>query len=144
MCLFKRNNKPLKNEKFEDAIAAAGITPAERIAPPLEGLLLIPDSAEPCVPHLLFTETPEYRPCWVNKRKALFHRWVNSARPQLPKGQEPNENSRYYQYRATHALVEYEDGTIATIWPTEIRFVDNDHFTQYWSESGQEAERGTD
>ena len=142
MCLFKK--KPLVNEKDGEALDAMQVKPAERISQQRDGVLLITGLHDPCVPHLLFTETHEYRPCWVNKRKALFHRWVNSARPQLPKGQEPNENSRYYQYRATHALVEYEDGTMATIWPTEIRFVDNDHFTQYWSESGQEAERGTD
>lgn len=126
MCLFKRK-RPSLEEAVGEAIAAMQAEPEEK---------------EVVLPHLLFTETPEYRPCWVNKRKALFHRWVNSARPQLPKGQEPSENSRYYQYRATHALVEYEDGTMATIWPTEIRFVDNDHFAQYWSESGQEEANG--
>lgn len=126
MCLFKR-----KRPSFEEAVGEA-----------IAAMQAEPEEKEVVLPHLLFTETPEYRPCWVNKRKALFHRWVNSARPQLPKGQEPSENSRYYQYRATHALVEYEDGTMATIWPTEIRFVDNDHFAQYWGESRQEEANG--
>jgi len=77
-------------------------------------------------------ESYDYRPCWVNGRKAMFHRWVNSARPQLPKGQEPNENSRYYQYRATHGLVEYENGSMATVWPTDIVFADSGAFNECW------------
>ena len=88
------------------------------------------------------TELPEYRPCWVNGRRAIFHRWVNSARPQLPRGQEPNENSRYYQYRATHAIVEYEDGTIATIWPTELIFADGGTFRECWRQVESEVENG--
>jgi|GEM_PF-3092343 len=78
------------------------------------------------------SETPEYRPCWVNGRKAVFHRWVNSARPQLPRGQEPNENARFFQYRATHALVEYADGTMATVWPTDLQFADSKPFEECW------------
>lgn len=85
------------------------------------------------------SEAPEYRPCWVGDRKAVFHRWVNSARPQLPRGQEPNENSRYYQYRATHALVEYEDGTMATVWPTDLTFADNGPFEKCWQKAESEV-----
>ena len=73
----------------------------------------------------------EYRPCWVNGKKALFHRWANSARPMLPNGQKPGENARYFQYRSTKAIVEFEDGTVAAVWPHEIQFADGGLFHEY-------------
>ena len=91
-----------------------------------------------CAPRLVITQEIEYRPCYVNGRKALFHRWVNSARPALPKGQEPAENSRYFQFRATHGLVEYEDGTLDTVWPQAIKFADHGRFQDYAWEPAEE------
>ncbi len=82
-------------------------------------------------PTVVVTQEIDLRPCYVNGRRALFHRWANSARPQLPKGQEPGENARYYQFRSTHGLVEYEDGTMATVWPSDIQFADRGHFRDY-------------
>lgn len=71
----------------------------------------------------------EYRPCYVKDRRAVFHRWVNTAHPVLPKGIDINdEKARFFQYRSTRALVEYEDGTLAMIWPQDIRFADAGHF----------------
>lgn len=87
-------------------------------------------------------EDYEPRPCWVyGKRKALFHRWANTARAQLPRGQEPGENVRYYQFRATQAIVEYEDGTVDRVWPQDIQFADGGKFMDYeWLKPGQEDE----
>lgn len=95
-----------------------------------------PDLAQPpvvniSVPHLQVVQEIEYRPCWVRGKKALFHRWANSARPALPKGQEPSENARYYQYRSTQALVEFADGTVELVYPQAVRFVDGGHFRDF-------------
>lgn len=71
----------------------------------------------------------EYRPCYVNGRKALFHRWVNTANPSLPKGVDANdEKARFFQHRSTAGLVEFENGIVTRVWPQEIRFADGGHF----------------
>ena len=73
----------------------------------------------------------EYRPCYVNGRKALFHRWVNTANPAAPKGVDPNdEKVKFFQHRSTTGLVEYADGTLARVWPQDIRFADGGHFNK--------------
>lgn len=81
----------------------------------------------------------EYRPCYVNGRKALFHRWVNTANPAAPKGVDPNdEKVKFFQHRSTTGLVEYEDGTLARVWPQDIRFADGGRFkTIDWLTAGQ-------
>ena len=84
----------------------------------------------------------EYRPCWVHGKKALFHRWANDARPQLPHGQEPGENARYYQFRSTKAVVEFEDGTVETVWPQHVKFADGGRFRDYaWEPIDREGKR---
>lgn len=89
---------------------------------------------------VVVTQDSELRPCYVNGRKALFHRWVNTARPQLPKGQELSENARFYQFRATTGLVEYEDGTIDQVWPRDIKFADHGRFRDYaWDPAEEES-----
>ena len=85
----------------------------------------------PAAPSITITQEIDYRQCYVNGRRALWHRWVNTARPQLPKGQEPSENTRYFQFRNTHGLVEYEDGTMDLVWPRDIQFVDHSRFEDY-------------
>lgn len=71
----------------------------------------------------------EYRPCYVNGRKALFHRWVNTANPAAPKGVDPNdEKVKFFQHRSTTGLVEYADGTLARVWPQDIRCADGGRF----------------
>ncbi len=79
----------------------------------------------------VIVEKVSYRPCYVKGRRAMFHRWANDARPQLPHGQEPGENARYYQFRSTKGLVEFEDGTVAAVWPNEIQFADGGVFHEY-------------
>lgn len=78
--------------------------------------------------------TVELRPCIVGGRRAIFHRWVNSAHPVPPRGMEINEKTRYFQFRRTEALVEFEDGTVDRVYPTEIKFVDGGAFALFdWS-----------
>lgn len=71
----------------------------------------------------------EYRPCFVNGKKAIFHRWVNTANPALPRGvTAESDKARFFQHRSTHGLVEFPDGAVVRVWPQEIRFADSDRF----------------
>lgn len=104
--------------------------------------LLAPTPTPPVVnvnvPELQIVQEIEYRPCWVRGKRALFHRWANVARPSLPKGQEPSENARYFQYRSTQALVEFENGAVELVYPQQVHFVDGGHFKDYaWPEEGE-------
>lgn len=82
-------------------------------------------------PQIVIAQESEYRPCWVRGKKAIFHRWANSARPVLPRGVQPSENERFYQFRNTLALVEYEDGTMERVYPSDIQFADHGRFRDY-------------
>jgi hypothetical protein len=97
-------------------------------------------------PELLAT-MDERRPCWVRGRRALFHRWINSAHPVLPRGVEPSDKARFFQFRSVTALVEFEDGTVGRCYPNEVQFADGGGFDKFaWRETdGTEAEpNGTD
>lgn len=118
----KRKKQPTM-EDFLDHYAPAHIPPVFNISMPPQAIV----------------QENEYRPCYVNGRRALFHRWTNSARPKLPNGQEPGENARYFQFRTTHGLVEYEDGTVDLVWPSTIKFSDHGRFKDYaWEPMEQE------
>ncbi len=54
----------------------------------------------------------EVRPCYVNGKKALFHKWVH------------NKNTINIQQEYEMAIVEYEDGHIDEVAPKEITFID--------------------
>lgn len=85
--------------------------------------------------------TSEYRPCWVEGRRAFFHRWTDSARPVKPKGMEDEETTKRYQMHSVHGLVEFEDGTVTRVWPNTIQFADGGHFNE-WDWETMERERG--
>lgn len=87
----------------------------------------------------VITEPDRRRPCLARGRRAIFHRWVNSAHPLLPRGTEPGENARYYQFRRTEALIEYEDGTVARVFPSDIQFIDGGDFDA-WDWDALEAQ----
>ena len=70
-----------------------------------------------------FVVKTETRPCWVNGRRAIWHRWTDSARPVKPWGQEDDEDAKRFQTWNVHGLVEYEDGTVARVWPHTVQFV---------------------
>lgn len=118
---FKKPSNPLP--KIEDVLQ-----PVVNIAP---------------TPSVIIPKEIEYRPCYVNGRRALFHRWVNTANPVLPKGVEADDpKARFFQHRHTAGLVEYEDGTVERVWPQEIRFADSPgRFKGYeWETDGQRDE----
>ena len=60
------------------------------------------------------------RSCYVDKRKAIFHKWVDSS--------FPKDNGFIIQ---TLALIEYEDGSVAQIQPKKIRFADGGDFNSF-------------
>lgn len=118
-------------------------TTADQYVSSLQELLA---PAAPTLPtRITLVEDYEPRPCWVyGKRKALFHRWANTAHAQLPKGIDP-EHVRYYQYRSTCAIVEYEDGTVDRVWPQDLQFADGGKFSEFeWLPREQEDERNGD
>jgi hypothetical protein len=78
------------------------------------------------------------RPCWVNGRRGIFHRWTDSARPAKARGEENDPDAKYYQLYSVHALVEFEDGTVARIWPADLKFADGGEFGAYNWESMEE------
>jgi hypothetical protein len=92
------------------------------------------------VPTRIVVQENEYRPCYVRGSKALFHRWANTARPVPPRGADQDENTRYFQYRATLGIVEFEDGTVERVWPQDIQFADGGRFKEYaWGEEQEDA-----
>lgn len=85
------------------------------------------------------------RPCYVGGRRALFHRWIDSAHPVTPIGVPEDENTTRFQFWSVRALVEYEDGTLARAWPSEIVFADGSVFSSYkWEELTDAIKEGND
>lgn len=74
--------------------------------------------------------TAEYRPCYVteaiaysdgrpvvrHERKALFHRWAEIIEP-------PKWGESIRAAAQTVAIVEFEDGNVAEVEPSAVRFV---------------------
>ena len=65
------------------------------------------------------------RPCYVNGQRAIFHRWADNARPVVPYGKFADETDERWQCWTVKGVVEFEDGTVARVWPYEIRFLDS-------------------
>ena len=64
-----------------------------------------------------------YRTCYVDDKKALFHRWCDIAKPIPPSmliGGDPGG-----QIWNVLGLIEFEDGHIELIEPYKIMFCDN-------------------
>lgn len=66
----------------------------------------------------------QLRPCLVRGKKAMFHRWADSARPVVPRGIPEDETEVHFQMWSVHGIVEFEDGIVDRVWPYEIQFVD--------------------
>ena len=70
------------------------------------------------------------RPCYVRKKKALFHRWIEMT---FPKG------SSFFQQ--TLAIVEFEDGHIEQVQPKSIVFADGGRFNDItWKELNDDGD----
>lgn len=67
--------------------------------------------------------TSEYRPCIVDEKKALFHRWEdfkNVIGESMMRGGHGAGQIAY-----TLGIVEFEDGKIKRVGPENIKFCDN-------------------
>lgn len=70
------------------------------------------------------------RPCYIGKKKALFHRWIEMT---FPKG-----SSFFHQ---TLAIVEFEDGHIEQVRPKSIVFADGGYFNDItWKELNEDGD----
>ena len=89
--------------------------------------------------------TAEYRPCYVDGIKALFHRWAEKETPlfkiQNEVGITQNEFEKKLKYlmnigvtptkcdvhmrKQTVAIVEYDSGSVAEVEPHRIVFADD-------------------
>lgn len=87
-------------------------------------------------------QSGEYRPCIVDEKRALFHRWIDKDQIILKTGfvlkHEHAEAIRQRfekdfivpsgmtaeKTRVTLGIVEFEDGTIQEVLPTRIKFLD--------------------
>lgn len=66
------------------------------------------------------------RPCFVDGKRALFHRWTDHAEVvcESPlRGGHPGG-----QLWITFGIVEFEDGTIQEVYPSRIHFVPHKGF----------------
>jgi len=73
------------------------------------------------IKHPTFTVGNELRPCLVDDKRALWHKWTERREiipPALLKGGHGGG-----EVASTFALVEYEDGTMAEVYPTRVRFL---------------------
>lgn len=73
-------------------------------------------------------KTSEYRPCIVNGKKALFHRWTelsNVVSESCLRG-----GNLAGQIKYTLGIVEFEDGTVEEVAPYLIKFLDHNLFNE--------------
>lgn len=99
-----------------------------------------------------FTFENILRPCFVDSKKALFHRWADKENLiiQSKAIQNPRAGRLYlnyhnafddsynlYKFKNIVAIVEYDDGTVAEVEPSKIKFATG-IFNQYsFDEKGE-------
>lgn len=81
-------------------------------------------------------KTFEYRACYVNGKKALFHKWCENAQPLEPSALAFGHKGG--QLWHTLGLIEYEDGTVKFVDPFCIKFCDNLMKQYYFKEDNHE------
>lgn len=69
-----------------------------------------------------FTIEKVLRPCLVDGKRALWHEWTTRQEIVPPSIMAGGHGGG--QISATFALVEYEDGTVAEVYPSCVRFLD--------------------
>lgn len=72
------------------------------------------------------------RPCKVNDKKALFHRWNEVRQVVPPSNLIGGHNGGLISQ--TFGIVEFEDGTVKECYPNEIKFLDKIHEEFYFKE----------
>lgn len=69
----------------------------------------------------------ELRPCLVDGKPCLFHKWVTEFMPRahyIMDGDDESEELEWIMCETTMALVEHEDGTVSTESVQLVRFLD--------------------
>lgn len=77
----------------------------------------------------------EKRPCTVNGKNALFHRWSERAEivePAFARGGHSGGAMKW-----TVAIIEYEDGQVSEALPSSIKFLDPPH-DEYFEREDEE------
>ena len=69
-----------------------------------------------------FTVENVLRPCLVDGKRALWHEWTTRQEIVPPSIMAGGHGGG--QISATLALIEYEDGTAAEVYPSRVRFLD--------------------
>ena len=77
--------------------------------------------------------TYELRPCFVNHKKALFHKWSNNSELLLPSPMEGGHGGGISTW--TLGIVEFEDGSVGRCSPGDIKFADNAINQYFFKES---------
>jgi hypothetical protein len=90
----------------------------------------------------IIIKSSEYRPCVVNGKNALFHRWIDVDQGVIKFGASiPSDKMQLVRktfddtsvlpvgcdmatLRTTYAVVEFEDGTIKEVNPGDVKFLD--------------------
>lgn len=75
------------------------------------------------VPATRIISSADYRPCVIDGKNALFHRWEEVSEivyPSLMKGGHAGG-----EMKGTLAIVEMEDGCVRRVVPNAVRFTDN-------------------
>ena len=85
---------------------------------------------------------PELRPCKVRFRgeikKALFHKWM--AYGEIVQPSLLMDGHKGGQLQCGMAIIEFEDGVVTTVYPWEIKFLDN-AFSEYaWPEEDADGQ----
>ena len=71
----------------------------------------------------------ERRPCYVNDKRAMFHRWVEKIEAQkFIQIFTSDPPSAVVQLKDTFALVEFENGKVELVRPENIQFADGGDF----------------
>lgn len=65
----------------------------------------------------------ELRPCIVDDRKALFHKWIDKSTIVEPSPMMGGHNGGVLKF--TVGIIELEDGTVEERYPYKIKFLDN-------------------
>lgn len=65
----------------------------------------------------------ELRPCLVNDKRALFHKWSDKSKIIKPSPFRGGDQGGVLMY--TVGIVEYEDGQVCECMPNQIKFIDS-------------------
>ena len=74
------------------------------------------------------------RPCIVNGKPALFHRWADWSEIVEPAIMRGGHGGGVV--RAALAIVEFEDGAVGRVLPEKVRFLDSPHRVYDFTERG--------